>query len=1138
MQKCLYKFGVLVVYIFLLSAFSSHLPTKVFADDLYTNAYEISRDTKTKDASINLYSNGHLLQFNNNSYSSESASYRLQVEYLNSNKVNPESINTLAANALIPLPLERVLYKNLWNGIDVEFVKASGIVKSNYYLDEHANVEDIQLKYNREINIDINGNLVINFNTGNLIETAPIAWQEIDGQRKDIEVSYKLYDNRTLGFEIGNFVEGFPIVIDPELGWNTFLGGGSFQYGEGITLDSSGNIYVVGISTLGLGDTVKRSYSANEDIFVAKLDINGNYLWNTFLGGVGADRGYSIKLDSQGNIYVVGLSNSSWGDNIKKAFTQSNDIVVVKLDADGNYLWNAFLGGSGDDIGNDIIIDNNDNLYIVGNSSADWGSTINNAYFNAIDAVVVKMDSNGNYLWNSFFGGNVDDYGYSITRDNSNNLYVAGSSAGLWGTVVKRSHDNRSIDGFIVKMNSNGEYLWNSFFGAGGTDTSYGVSLDINSNIYISGSSDQSWGTNIKREYAQSNDGFITKLDSNGDYVWNAFLGGLGNDYGYDTSIDNNGYIYILGKSDAGWGRPLKRFYTAGEDAFVVKINSAGQLQLVTFLGGNGVDNAKGLTINSNNLLFISGTSSATWGSTIISPYFFDRARNAFVVTTDMLGNIVTVIDEDTSPVLTEDWSTDASNTLQTGIKRIGIIDETTSRKVAEFDVDFSTALDWSDLSARATTSKSLFHYPGGFISLPGASGDSYTLYIPKGNGNKVHICPGVDYLTEVSLTCAGGYFLDESSPNVSILTEESVTYWKVEGLTGTGGMSVIDGRNDNMSRLSKGVASDHSINFGTNYGLLATDTGFSISFDTGFDLSLLTINDIELTDSGDNVRNLSALPDVDTWGVIISGQNISFTVPTSGSGYYEATSEVIVNIGGNNYIINPGSVGSYDITVTLDNTDPGEQGIITVPIVDSDVVNVTGFVNSFINFDIDTTVLDTDCNYDSCFTHENGEASSNYTVDLGELSSSWVNQSNTNSVMHTQGGEGLINSIFIDLTTNAYQGAIVYVSSENAGLQGPTTNLIASVSDGEDILVNSGTYGFQLTEVGTVSVGTISRNSNCTSVGTYCALPSTNQTVFTTEGRPLDGGRLRMDIAAAAKYTNNPGLYTDTLTFTVVAIY
>jgi hypothetical protein len=510
-------------------------------------------------------------------------------------------------------------------------------------------------------------------------------------------------------------------------------------------------------------------------------------------------------------------------------------------------------------------------------------------------------------------------------------------------------------------------------------------------------------------------------------------------------------------------------------------------------------------------------------------------------------GNLIGQVQEGLIPVLTSDWNTDTTITSQSGIQSVGVIDQTSTKRIATFAVDFSSALDWSSLTAEVSSTKSVFHYPGGYTSLPGASGSSYTLYVPKGDGDRVLICPGASSLLAVSLSCSGGYFLDETSPNVTVAIEGGVTYWKVSGLTGTGGMSVITGLRDTLSRLKVGTLSDHTITFGTNYGLIAGSTDTMVLEFPEFDLTGLAITDIELTDNVGVTRVLASSAGADTWGAVINtgAKTITFTVPTSGTGGYAAASQIVIKIGlnatgGANQIVNPSSTGSFKETITLNNTAPGEMGELDIPIVDSDTIDITGYVTAYIHFDIDTNTDNTDCAFDVCPVHGGLGAAEgdNYTVDLGELTSALVNKSNSTSVEHSDTINGIINSIYFDLTSNAPGGVVVSVKSLNSGLKGPGSNMIDSVTDGLDIAANSGLYGFNLTTGITMKHGEIFANTFCDTETEYCGPTSTPMTVFDTNDLPIDSARVRMDLAAAASYTNNPGVYTDTLTFVATGTF
>jgi hypothetical protein len=392
--------------------------------------------------------------------------------------------------------------------------------------------------------------------------------------------------------------------------WNTFLGGGSDDYGLGIALGSSGNIYVTGESDATWGSPVN-AYSGGWDAFVACMDRSGNLLWNTFLGSGGSDYGYDIALDNSGNIYVIGYSDSSWGSPVN-AYSGGGDAFVASMDSSGNLLWNTFLGSGGSDYGYGIAMNSSGNIYVTGYSDSSWGSPVN-AYSGGDDAFVAGMDSSGNLLWNTFLGSGGSDYSYGIALDSSGNIYVTGESNATWGSPVNAY--NGGWDAFMTGMDSSGNLLWNTFLGSGGSDYGYSIALDSSGNIYVIGYSDSSWGSPVNT-YSGGGDAFIAGMDSSGNLLWNTFLGSGGSDYGYSIALDSSGNIYVTGYSDSSWGLPVNA-YSGGGDAFMAGMDSSGNLLWNTFLGSGGSDYGYSIALNSSGDIYVTGGGDASWGSPI-----------------------------------------------------------------------------------------------------------------------------------------------------------------------------------------------------------------------------------------------------------------------------------------------------------------------------------------------------------------------------------------------------------------------------------------------------------------------------------------------------------------------------------------
>jgi hypothetical protein len=399
---------------------------------------------------------------------------------------------------------------------------------------------------------------------------------------------------------------------DVSLLWNTFLGSSAADYGLAIVLDSSGNIYMTGISYDSWGSPVN-AHSGSGDAFVACMDSSGNLLWNTFLGSASNDEGYAIALDSSGNIYVTGYSPATWGSPVN-AHSGGSDEFVAGLDSSGNLLWNTFLGSIGDDYGYGIALDSSGNIYVTGYSDATWGSPVN-AYSGGYEAYVAGMDSSGNLLWNTFLGSTSFDFGYDIALDSSGNIYVTGNSGATWGSPVN-AHSGGG-DAFVAGMDSSGNLLWNTFLGSANYDEGYGIALDSSGNIYVTGNSVATWGSPVNA-YSGNVDAFVAGMDSSGNLIWNTFLGSTTNDYGNGIALDSSGNIYVTGKSDATWGSPVNA-YSGGIDAYVASMDSSGNLVWNTFLGSTSHDEGYGITLDSSGNIYVTGKSDATWGSPVNS---------------------------------------------------------------------------------------------------------------------------------------------------------------------------------------------------------------------------------------------------------------------------------------------------------------------------------------------------------------------------------------------------------------------------------------------------------------------------------------------------------------------------------------
>jgi len=354
--------------------------------------------------------------------------------------------------------------------------------------------------------------------------------------------------------------------------WAKAFGGNLRDTGSSISVDVSGNVYVIGTfegtADFDPGVEIANLTSAgNEDIFVMKMDASGNFLWAKAFGGTENDNGNCIIADSSGNIYTTGFFRGvvdfdpGQGTASFTSESGSSDIFVQKMDASGNFLWAKAFGGGFADHGNSIILDNAGNVYTLGyfQGTADFdpGTEVNNlTSAGSEDVFVQKMNDSGNFIWAKSFGGTSDDYGSSITMDSSGNIFCTGHFSGNVdfdpgsGTAILTS--NGLTDIFVQKLDTSGNFIWAKSLGSTNVDTARDIIADQSENIYTTGTF---FGTvdfdpgpaTAELTSVGSYDIFVQKLDTSGNFIWAVAFGGASTDNGKSLSIDGSGRLFTTG---------------------------------------------------------------------------------------------------------------------------------------------------------------------------------------------------------------------------------------------------------------------------------------------------------------------------------------------------------------------------------------------------------------------------------------------------------------------------------------------------------------------------------------------------------------------------------------------------------------
>src|SRR5260370_1224919 len=300
---------------------------------------------------------------------------------------------------------ERVKFEQVYPGVDLVYYGNQQRLEYDFVLRPGAEPNQIRLAYSGadSMQLDSNGDLILNVQGKELRQRRPLVYQEIGRKRVEIAGGYEL-TKRTgeVRFVVAGYDRTKPLIVDPALVYSTYLGGGGLDQANAIAADGIGAIYVTGYTpggfpTLNAGQNIYGGGS--NDAFVAKLSPSGALVYSSYLGGTGVDQGAGIAVDSFGAAYVTG--NTSGGfptlNAEQNTYGGNNDAFVAKLSPTGALVYSTYLGGTFVDAGNGIAVDSTGAAYVTGYTTG--GFPILNAEQNTFggvsDAFVAKLSPTG-----------------------------------------------------------------------------------------------------------------------------------------------------------------------------------------------------------------------------------------------------------------------------------------------------------------------------------------------------------------------------------------------------------------------------------------------------------------------------------------------------------------------------------------------------------------------------------------------------------------------------------------------------------------------------------------------------------------------------------------------------------------------
>ena len=531
--------------------------------------------------------------------------------------------NPAAWRAAVPI-FAKVRVDEIYPGINLVYYGNSRQIEYDLTVAAGASPDLIALHFAGADDITTNamGELVLKLGGCELLQPKAILYQMAGNRRMEIAGGYKILDSHTVAFAIGSYNHALPLVIDPVLSYATYFGGTAGEAAWAVAVNpNDGSIYIAGqtlskqFMTNGGPFSTANAYQANfgggkltGDAFVARLDNLGqNLIYLTYLGGSGDDGALGLAVDSAGNAFVTGWTDSSnfptssdavfrniSGKYVTGFKSYLNDAFVTELDPSGSKLvYSTYLGGSSIDVGIGIAVDAADNAYVTGYSYSTNFPVKNpiqkklactySTYFNC-NAFVSEIAAGGSALvFSTYLGGTNFDQSQGIALDPAGNIYVAGFTAStnfpttnFIDQVIGTNHydghwlngltnkQNFADDAFLTKLAPSGTTLvYSTLLGGVNNEVANHVAVDAAGAAYVTG-----WtiSTNFPDTFTpdvianhltnnlkslKTTNAFLTKITygTNASIAYSATFGGSRSDIGFGVAVDPTGNVFVTGTS-------------------------------------------------------------------------------------------------------------------------------------------------------------------------------------------------------------------------------------------------------------------------------------------------------------------------------------------------------------------------------------------------------------------------------------------------------------------------------------------------------------------------------------------------------------------------------------------------------------
>lgn len=374
--------------------------------------------------------------------------------------------------------------------------------------------------------------------------------------------------------------------------WDRAYGGEELEHGTAIVRANDGGCFVGGSSHSGVSGTKTSPNYGNHDYWLLRLDATGNKMWDRSFGGTGEEFAASVTLTPDGGCLIAGVSSSGINGNKTSPNYGSYDFWLVRVDADGNKLWeNSFGGNTSEGMECNVALTADGGFIVGGFSASGISGNKTSPGYGSDDFWVIKVDADGNKIWENTFGGSGGEILYAILALPEGGYLLGGhSTSGVSGNKTSASYG--SSDFWLVRLDANGNKLWEKSYGGSQDDRIYGMAAAPDGGFLLGGSS---WsgisGTKTSPNYGSSYaDYWIVKIDSSGNAIWDKSFGGDNHDVLYRVVPRDDGTFLLGGVSLSGITgtktSPNRSNPFTDYDYWTIQIDSSGNQRWEETFGG------------------------------------------------------------------------------------------------------------------------------------------------------------------------------------------------------------------------------------------------------------------------------------------------------------------------------------------------------------------------------------------------------------------------------------------------------------------------------------------------------------------------------------------------------------------------